>query len=72
MKSLWLPEETMKKPEEIMRDLAQAHPPAELALAGDAMFAKGGCNCGGGCKGSCQGQCGGCGGSSCKGGLKIF
>lgn len=28
--------------------------------------------CSGNCHGSCVGKCGGCGGSSCRGGLKLF
>lgn len=44
--------------------------PTELAVWGDVETH--GCDCGGGCRGSCSGRCGGCGGSSCKGGFKIF
>jgi len=61
----------LNKLDHIRDQLCATYTPAELEAAGPAIMMAG-CNCGGGCKGGCTGRCGGCGGSSCKGGMKIF
>lgn len=72
MNKFKLGDTSLKKLEDIVQELLRIHSLSELELASLGSVHAAGCNCGGGCSGSCAGRCGGCGGSSCKGGFKLF
>ncbi len=70
MKNFKLSNSTMERLELLLQQLSKVYPQTELQLADSNKLMS--CNCGGGCRGGCSGRCGGCGGSSCKGFLKLF
>ena len=67
---LILPASLLQQLAALYENVTAANHASDLAVIGEGETH--GCDCGGGCRGSCTGRCGGCGGSSCKGGFKLF